>query len=87
MNGNDIDDVGLITTDGLVGTGAFAWSGSSSFQTTCNITALYSGTIYIGQSDDDVGFFGASAVGKQTIPSNATLAQVVTALRNLGLGS
>ena len=87
MGNGDIDNVDAIDCDDIIGTGAFAWSGSGSFQTTCNITALYSGTIYIGQSNDDVGFFGASAVGKQTIPSNATLAQVVTALRNLGLGS
>ena len=87
MGNGDIDNVNAIDCDDIIGTGVFAWSGSGSFQTTCNITALYSGTIYIGQSNDDVGFFGASAVGKQTIPSNATLAQVVTALRNLGLGS
>ena len=34
----------------------------------------------------DIGFFGATAVGQQAIPSGASLSQVVTALRNLGLG-
>tara|TARA_R110000822_G_scaffold46536_2_gene123708 strand:- start:461 stop:2311 length:1851 start_codon:yes stop_codon:yes gene_type:complete len=34
----------------------------------------------------DIGFFGTTAVGQQAIPSGASLAQVVTALRNLGLG-
>tara|TARA_R110000803_G_scaffold94839_1_gene162580 strand:+ start:30 stop:1904 length:1875 start_codon:yes stop_codon:yes gene_type:complete len=34
-----------------------------------------------------IAFFGSSPVLRQTIPSGATLAQVVTALRNLGLGA
>lgn len=85
MNGNDIDYVGGLTN---TGNGTFAWSGTGSFQTTCNVTALYSSNIYIGQSSgDNVGFFGATPVGKQYIPANATLANVVMALRNLGLGS
>ena len=34
-----------------------------------------------------IAFFGSSPVLRQTIPSGATLSQVVTALRNLGLGA
>ena len=33
-----------------------------------------------------IGFFGVAPVVQQTVPVGATLAQVVTALRNLGLG-
>jgi hypothetical protein len=85
LNGNTIDYVGGLTN---TGNGTFAWSGSGSFQTTCNVTALYSTNIYIGASSgDNVGFFGATPVGKQYIPANATLANIVMALRNLGLGS
>ena len=90
MNGNDIDACNFLHNVTQITVGSNSAGGvwtASVFETDCSITALYSGTIKIGQSNDNVGFFGASAVGKQTIPSNATLAQVVTALRNLGLGS
>lgn len=83
MNSNSIDYVNGLTNDG----GSFSWSGGGSFQVSSSVCALYSSNIYIGQSNDDVGFFGANPVGKQYIPPNASLANIVAALRNLGLGS
>ena len=40
-----------------------------------------------GNGSEKLGFFGATPVVQQTIPAGATLSQVVTALRNLGLGA
>ena len=84
MNGNDIGSVGLLTN---TGSSNFAWSGGGSFQTDCAISALYSANIYLGNATDNIGFFGHSSVGKQYIPANASLSNIVAALRNLGLGS
>ena len=88
MNTNTIDYVGGFTNSG----GTFSWSGGGSFQVSSNVCALYSGSIYIGAATgDNVGFFGATPVGKQYIPANASLSnivaasQIVTALKNLGL--
>ena len=52
MDSNDISEVSDLNNTGG-GNGTFAWEGSGTAQFSCNITALYSGNTYIGNSSSD----------------------------------
>lgn len=53
---------------------------------TIALAQAYSGSVLrLGGSNATIGFFGATPVRRPTVSSSATLSQVITALKNLGL--
>lgn len=96
FNNNDatnVDDIFFNSTDTEITQGAGILSIRVGASDTIRLRrGTTSGFIYDGSGIEfgtsiNVGFFGTTPVGQQNIPVGATLAQVVTALRNLGLGS
>jgi hypothetical protein len=89
---NGVGTTTIASYDVVIGTSANGTTTMKSYDTEIGtsafgITTLKSGTVNVGDSSSSVGFYGVPAVARQNASGFTTVADIVTALQNLGLFS
>lgn len=89
---NGVGTTTIASYDVVIGTSANGTTTMKSYDTEIGmsafgITTLKSGTVNVGDSSSSIGFYGVPAVARQNASGFTTVADIVTALQNLGLFS